>query len=455
MNKSFFIKRSNCIIRKFTQKDIDKAYISWFKNKKNFIFSRHKKNKYDIKYFQNYIKHHNKKDCFFLACLDKTSNFKFGTATVYLDRKTLSANIGILIGEHNFRKKGYGKKIIKLIINYLFLTTNIKRIQIGTNIKNKSMVGICNNLKMVQTNIFKKKKNTYASFSLLKNKNVNFIGIILNDFGAANQVLSYINNNSQNYYFFLIKNPSLRKYMSQNKFFFTKSIDYLISVSDYLIIGTGTTNFEKKHLEYARKRKIFSISVVDHFTSLKKRFQLGKKKISPNVIWTFDKYIFNYIKNKIHFKTELRKNYYLTDIKKKYKKLKNPNKVLYICEPYPRDNGQTKTIDFQSLEFFLKNFTKLHYLSKCSVILKVHPKQHPSKFITLIKKIRLDNQIIIETKKSLVECISEANYVFGLTSYAMLLALYLKKKVYHCKLPNQKIELLPTNKIKSFFNELV
>ena len=170
MNKSFFIKHSNYIIRKFIQKDLDNSYISWFQNKKNFIFSRHKNNKYNIKYFKNYIKHHNKKDSFFLACIDKKSGLKFGTATVYIDRKTLTANIGILIGEQNFLKKGHGKKIIELIINYLFLKKNIKRIQVGTNIKNKSMIGICKKLNMAQTSIFKKKKNIFINFSLFKNK---------------------------------------------------------------------------------------------------------------------------------------------------------------------------------------------------------------------------------------------------------------------------------------------
>jgi RimJ/RimL family protein N-acetyltransferase len=170
MSVNFFIKESVYLIRKFTSKDLDSKYINWFNNKRNFIFSRHKKKNYNIKDLRNYLNNHNKRDSFFLACINKKTGIKFGTATVYLNEKNLTANIGILIGEKNYLKKGNGKKIIKLITKYIFDKTVMTKIKIGTNIKNKPMIAICKSLKMNRVSTVRSKNSTYVHYSLLKNK---------------------------------------------------------------------------------------------------------------------------------------------------------------------------------------------------------------------------------------------------------------------------------------------
>ena len=57
---------------------------------------------------------------------------------------------------------------------------------------------------------------------------------------------------------------------------------------------------------------------------------------------------------------------------------------------------------------------------------------------------------LIQTYKSL----SISKYVFGITSYALLLSSYLKIKTFDCIKPSQKIRSLPSKNINSFYKLL-
>ena len=53
-------QNKNFIIRNFEKNDIDSEFISWFKNKKNFKFSRHQNKNYTEKELINYHQKHKK-----------------------------------------------------------------------------------------------------------------------------------------------------------------------------------------------------------------------------------------------------------------------------------------------------------------------------------------------------------------------------------------------------------
>ena len=100
------INSKNLLLRKFKKKDIDKEYLNWFRNNKNFIYSRHKDKYYDFKDLIQYFNIQNSnKDSILLICIDKITNKKVGTVTIYLDKQINVADVGILIGNDDFKNK--------------------------------------------------------------------------------------------------------------------------------------------------------------------------------------------------------------------------------------------------------------------------------------------------------------------------------------------------------------
>ena len=145
INRLYF-KEENYFLRKFKKNDIQKEYISWFKNEKLFKFSRHKKNSYSEKELTTFYKKHDSKNSYFLAVVGNKNKILVGTITIYLKLKT--ANIGILIGNKKFHGKRIGHFAMKKLVNYLLNKTKIKVIHIGTDNKNIPMIKICKFLNM-------------------------------------------------------------------------------------------------------------------------------------------------------------------------------------------------------------------------------------------------------------------------------------------------------------------
>ena len=108
------------------------------------------------------------------------------------------------------------------------------------------------------------------------------IGIVCKDAGAANLIFSWIKHYHKNHYRVLLQEPasnimnnffSNRKKIKEykEKFSFLRDIDYLIT-------GSGSSHFEKKIRNLALKKKIYVVTVLDHYVNFKSRF-IEKKKI--------------------------------------------------------------------------------------------------------------------------------------------------------------------------------
>jgi len=278
------------------------------------------------------------------------------------------------------------------------------------------------------------------------------IGIILNDFGAANQVLSYMKYNKNNYY--ILQNKNVKKVI--NNFYPIKNIHYcksyteLISKTKRIIFGTGNSEYEKKYLLKSLNKKIYCISVIDHFTNIEDRF-FYIKKINPNEIWVYDRYIYNSLKKNFRKKCKLKKNFYLKfflDYRKK-KKIRQKNQILFLDEPFNKEKGRLP-LNYFCMKYFLENFNKVSKFQNCKIAIKTHPKQDIRIIKKYLKKISLVKSVSIYNN-NLEKLIFSSKYIVGITSYALNIASQLKKMTFHCKLPNQKIKLLPNKNIMSFY----
>jgi RimJ/RimL family protein N-acetyltransferase len=443
------VNSKRIIIKNFQRKDIDNEYISWLNNKSLLKYSRNKNKKYNYKKVLqdfNYIV--NKKNLF-LKIIEKKSQKKIGTVIAYVYKKIKLINIGILIGNKDYLNKGYGTEVYKLLIHFFFSKKKFEKIEIGCNKKNLPIIKICKKLKFR----FASQRGNILKFFKSRDQ-INHIGVCCKDLGSGNQILNFIKNDKKNKYLFLLENPSAdifkKEFKNMNNFFFMNNVNQFLNNIDKLIAGTGSSNFEKRVAKKSLDRKIYTISVVDHFSDMKKRFILKKKYFLPNEIWVFNKFIKDHLKKILNIKIVLKKNFYINKFKS-YESSKNDN-LLFIGEPFLKKNNKF-TYDQESLDFFLGNISKLK-LRFNKIIIKLHPKQTFKNYKKIIQPFKKKFKIIIIKSNNLQDCFKNTKYVFGLTSYALIIAAYLKKNVYHLKLPWQKIKLLPYKKIKSFYTSI-
>jgi len=435
------------VIKNFIKKDLDHEYISWLNNKDLLKYSRNKNTKYNYKkVFQefNYIK---KKKNFFFKIIEKKNKKKIGTVIAYRHEKIKVINIGILIGNKDYLNKGYATEVYKILINFFLIKKKFNKIEIGCHKNNLSIIKICKKLN------FRLASQTGDNLKFFKSRDkINYTGVCCKDLGSGNQILNYIINNKKDKYFFYLKNPSAdifkKEFKKKKNFFFINEINEFFNNIDRVIVGTGSSDFEKSLAKLSLDRKIYTISVVDHFSDIKKRFFYKKSFFLPNEVWVFNKFIKDHLKKILNIKIVLKKNFYINKFKS-YERSKN-DILLFIGEPFLKKKNKF-TYDQESLDFFLGNISKLK-LRFNKIIIKLHPKQTIENYKKIIQPFKKKFKIIIIKSNNLQDCFKNTKYVFGLTSYALIIAAYLKKNVYHLKLPWQRIQLLPYKNVKSFYN---
>ena len=150
------IKGNKVNLTPFKYKDLkNKKYISWLNNKKLLKFSNQRFETQNIKKLKvdfNLLKKN--KDIFF-KILTKKNQF-IGTIIGRIDRNHKTCNLGILIGDYEFKSKGYGLDSWKTAINYTFKKLKIRKVYAGTAISNKPMLKLFIKSKMKFESKFKK-----------------------------------------------------------------------------------------------------------------------------------------------------------------------------------------------------------------------------------------------------------------------------------------------------------
>ena len=119
-----------------SKKDIQ-LRLKWLNNKKANIFAVDDPNsettyEKEEKWFESFEKNENKK--FFTIYFDDKP-IGFMGLTIKKDSNN-EAGLFIMIGEDDFRGKGYGKESLQYLINYAFKTLNLNKLTAEVNKKN-------------------------------------------------------------------------------------------------------------------------------------------------------------------------------------------------------------------------------------------------------------------------------------------------------------------------------
>jgi len=253
--------------------------------------------------------------------------------------------------------------------------------------------------------------------------------ILCSDSGASNLIYYWYIANKKKYNFsFGLNGPAKKIFKKKNK--------KLNSKIDCIITGTGKIKDKYiEAIEYGKKNNIKTISFLDHYVNYNSRFVYKKKLILPDEIWTFDNVSFS-IAEKFFKITKIKnkKNFYLEFLKKNFKiyqkkisKNKNYLNILFVSEPSLISSSLNKQLVFNIFNFLNK------YNKKIKLILRLHPSEKNNPLLSLISNKLMNNKNIIlavDKNLSILNSLYECDVVIGGETYAMVLALKLKKKAY-------------------------
>lgn len=234
----------------------------------------------------------------------------------------------------------------------------------------------------------------------------------------------------------------ISKYLKVNKWVYIKNKKKLIKNLNYIefknlyklkkinLIITGAAlgnSVDNKLIRFGKKNKIFTVSVLDHWTNYSSRFFYRGKKIYPDKIFINDQYSYqkaldnNFPKEKLL----IMKNIYLEKLsqskfKKKLsswaKKIKDKKKriIIFISEQIKKD------FNFLKSEYKLNEFETLKkIISQLSIndllIIKNHPEESYNKF----KKF-LSRNVCIKKNITFSDLIYLPDKIIGIKSILLL-----------------------------------
>ena len=287
-----------------------------------------------------------------------------------------------------------------------------------------------------------------------------YISIVAHDVGAANQIFAWIKSGllKIEQCKFCLEGPASKSFRVWQPDIELLPLEDVLIGAEILLSGTGwSTPLEHNARIIAKNKGIKSIAVIDHWVNYKERFVRNHTEVMPDIIWVSDKYAYSEAKRcfpNIEI-VQQRNDYIKAQVDEvsiyKIKKKKGTTNILYVLEPIRDAWGERRGMpgEFQALEFFLHSIPSLNLGDSLSIILKPHPSDPENKYDHWVSSLSLSN-IKIEKEKSLASLIAWSDIVVGCETYAMVVALYAKKKVisslpryaHNCRLPFDEIERL-------------
>ena len=260
------------------------------------------------------------------------------------------------------------------------------------------------------------------------------VAVVCHDAGAANHILSWIENDSSETNFRMyLSGPALEIWQGKgHDTTLYRSIEEAINEADYLITGTGwSTDIEFDALRLAKSHHLRTVSFVDHWVNYEMRFVRQGNQILPDEIWVSDDKAFD-LASKTFPNTKIVKivNYYLRDLIDQIDSHSNmdDNHLLYLTEPIRSTWGKFEQGEFQALQYFLDNIEQLKIPNDARITLKLHPSEPHGKYNKQIENY--EKFKITVTDLSLSSALSSSKWVIGCNTFAMYIALSAGKSVF-------------------------
>lgn len=297
----------------------------------------------------------------------------------------------------------------------------------------------------------------------MKKKRRKKIFVVSHDAGGAEIISAYVKHYQKNYDFYcyvigpavkIFKKRRLEKYFVPDSAIRTADgiLDRIVAIDLMLTATSWSSDVEIQFLSTAKKRGIYTVAYLDHWTNYRERFgypnQQWKKNL-PDEIWVGDNEALVLAKRFSLPKVKLVPNQYFVEILAKIRQLrvrrqKQSNSVsakhtiLFISEPVargakkmfnnPRYWGFTEqdvlTMICSSIERY-----NLSHQPHWQIIIRRHPSDSQNAYDNVINTYQQKIRIVYSETDDLVADIDKADLVVGMESMALVIGLLAKKKV--------------------------
>lgn len=293
------------------------------------------------------------------------------------------------------------------------------------------------------------------------------IGVVAHDAGGAELLSSYIKRNKLDCKY-LTEGPAKQIFTRKLGGFASVGLVEMLEQVDLILCGTSwQSSLEIDAIAEARKKKIISISFIDHWVNYRERYTRKGNMTLPDEIWVGDYLAMEKAKHEFPETTiRLVENHYLLDIKEKL--IKNnlapmgkseKKKILYVTEPTSEhallrygDKLYFGYTEEEALSFFLNNI-KNEADAVSSILIRPHPSENPAKYFWVSEKYSLP--VMYSNNLDILDDILWSDVVVGCGSMAMVIAL-LASKLVMSSIPNSSQRgRLPHSEIISMYDEIL
>jgi hypothetical protein len=204
-----------------------------------------------------------------------------------------------------------------------------------------------------------------------------------------------------------------------------------------LVSGTGwASDVEHAARVAARRRRMRSVAVLDHWVNYRARFERNGEIVMPDELWVTDEFAL----------AEARRTFpdiVMREVPNPYMQAQvaalgsvpaaTSADLVYVLEPARSDWGRGRPGEFQALDYFFAHFDTLRVPHGTPVRLRPHPSDPPGKYDGWLGTVG-GSVVTLDSSRDLASCLRTARWVVGCESVALVVALLAGRDVI-CSLP--------------------
>jgi hypothetical protein len=205
-----------------------------------------------------------------------------------------------------------------------------------------------------------------------------------------------------------------------------------------LLTGTGwASDLEFDAIDAASDLGLQTAALLDHWTNYEQRFIRRGRIVWPKEFWVVDQYAFTIATQVFPEKCVKQvSDFYLKTQVQQIGSTPSDSEeqtLLYLLEPARSNWGLNRPGEFQALDYMLENLARLSLPEGVRILLRPHPSESLDKYSDWVAQ-HADKKVALDNSATLAEAVSQANWVAGCESYALVVALASGRTVY-CTLP--------------------
>ena len=420
-----------------TPADINDNYLESLNDEDHMKYSRHSGKMHSFASQVSFIESSKRRGDSLFKISTTNSNEFCGGLSVTPDFKSKMLSLNLLIFR-NYSGLGYGFHAMKAMCEYLDSRLIAFEQIIGTNIENIAMQNIAKKLDFVEFKsedlsesclvYFKRNEHAKSVYDFLPEEfgDAKQIYVASCDAGAANQLHELLGKLNSDYRM-MLDGPAIR-ILANRGFNEIQSNDYRdILQCDLLLTGSGwMSSLERDAVKFARKCKVPSYCLLDHFVNYRSRFGDAPWEI-PDGFLTTNKFAFKKAKEvwATHGHYQI-PDFQIARIQERiFSRLNSGLIGLFVLDLVSNDNAATY---IESTINAVKQI-KCRYSNDVVIQFRLHPAQHdPDLLISQLKSIIGGSPSF--SNSSLEDDLIRSRFVVGTNSYALYIANSVGLKTY-------------------------